>query len=211
LRPERRQVALNRAAADLKLCSQLLDADFTPRSEAVQESEDSGRTWHEIAVTGCQGSSNSRPEPGLRLGLTGELQMNVQPHSAEAEVISAVEAMTNAFHRGALDEILGTYRAGAVVAFEPGTASQGDQALAEGFRGFIELSPRFTYSGHDVLVAGDLALHIAPWSMTATAPDGSKIEQHGLSVAVLLKSQPGGWKLVIDNPYGGRLLSDEAN
>ena len=132
--------------------------------------------------------------------------MNVQPKAAEAEVIEAVEKMTSAFHRGQLDELLETYRPGAVVAFEAGTASTGRQALAAGFRGFMELGPRFTYSGHDVLVADDLALHIAPWSMTASAPDGSKIEERGLSVSVLVKSPQGRWKLAVDNPYGDRLL-----
>jgi ketosteroid isomerase-like protein len=132
--------------------------------------------------------------------------MNVQPPTAEAEVIAAVEAMTSAFHRAELDKVLETYRSGAVVAFEAGTASRGEQALEEGFRGFMELGPRFTYSGHEVLVAGDLALHIAPWSMRATAPDGSKMEERGLSVAVLVKSSQGHWELAIDNPYGDRLL-----
>lgn len=132
--------------------------------------------------------------------------MNVQPQAAEVEVIEAVDAMTSAFHRGRLDKVLEAYRSGAVVAFEPGTASTGHQALTEGFRGFMELAPRFTYAGHDVLVADDLALHIAPWSMTATGPDGKTIDEQGLSVAVLVKSSPGQWKLVIDNPYGDRLL-----
>lgn len=137
--------------------------------------------------------------------------MNVQPQTTDADVIATVEAMTSAFHQGALERVLGAYRPGAVVAFEPGSASQGEQALAEGFRRFIELAPHFTYAGHDVLVADDLALHIAPWSMTATAPDGSTIEQRGLSVAVLVKTRQGDWQLAIDNPYGDRLLDAQAH
>jgi ketosteroid isomerase-like protein len=68
-------------------------------------------------------------------------------------------------------------------------------------------NPHFTFSdGHDVVVNGDLALHITPWNMTATAPDGQQISQSGLSVAVLRKQLDGAWKMVIDNPHGGRLL-----
>ncbi|HEY8877091.1 MAG TPA: hypothetical protein VIN03_05980 [Roseateles sp.] len=56
------------------------------------------------------------------------------------------------------------------------------------------------------MVAGDLSLHIAPWEMTGTTPGGQVIEQRGLSVAVLRRSFEGNWLLVLDNPFGDRLL-----
>lgn len=126
--------------------------------------------------------------------------------AAEQQVVRAIETMTQAFHAGNLAEVLAAYRPGAVVAFEPGLPTSGEAALAEGFEGFFQVSPRFTYSGHDALVAGDVALHIAPWDMTGTAPDGTPIRQRGLSVAVLVRSLDGTWKMAIDNPHGDRLL-----
>lgn len=59
----------------------------------------------------------------------------------------------------------------------------------------------------EVLLAGDTAIHTAPWSMRATAPDGTPIEQRGLSVAVLRRQRDGSWLMVTDNPYGQRLLA----
>lgn len=124
----------------------------------------------------------------------------------EAKVVQAVEAMTAAFHDGDLKGVLASYMADAAVAFEPGRPVRGEAALSEGFLQFFSVKPKFTYGGHDVLVAGDMALHISPWSMTGTAPDGASLTQRGLSVAVLRRSVTGGWKLVLDNPFGDHLL-----
>lgn len=126
--------------------------------------------------------------------------------SAEgAKVVRAVEAMTASFQRGDLRAVLNTYEPGAAVAFEPGQPVAGEAALSAGFQQFMSVSPQFRYAGHDVMVAGDLALHIAPWAMTGTTPGGQVIEQQGLSVAVLRRSAAGRWQLVLDNPFGDRL------
>ena len=42
--------------------------------------------------------------------------------------------------------------------------------------------------------------------MRATAPDGTKIQERGLSVAVLRRQPDGQWLMVIDNPHGQHLL-----
>lgn len=126
--------------------------------------------------------------------------------SVYEEVIRSVETMTAAFHSGDLAGVLAAYEPGAAVAFAPGRAVSGQSALSEGFHDFFQISPRFSYSGHDVMVSGNLALHIAPWSMRGTAPDGSSIGQRGLSVAVLRRAANGKWQLVLDNPFGDRLL-----
>lgn len=68
-------------------------------------------------------------------------------------------------------------------------------------------TPKFTYSGHQVFVAGDIAMHIAPWSMDAIGPDGQQIQQEGLSIAVLRKQSDGEWLMIIDNPHGQMLLN----
>lgn len=126
---------------------------------------------------------------------------------AEAEVIQAVEAMTAAFHRADLDAVMTAYEAEATVAFEPGKPVSGATALREGFRMFFGFKPRFTYGGHEVLQVGDSALHFAPWTMNGVGPDGKAMSSSGLSVALLRRNSQGQWKLVIDNPYGGRLLA----
>lgn len=133
----------------------------------------------------------------------GERQMS----SDENAVNETVLDMTTAFQAGDLDTVLNSYEPGAVVMFEPGEPVSDPKILAETFAAWSAMGPEFTYAGHDVIVSGDTALHIAPWSMTGTGPDGSTIEQSGLSVAVLKRQADGGWRMVIDNPHGQALLN----
>jgi len=121
-------------------------------------------------------------------------------------IVSTIVVMTNALQRGDVTAILDTYEPMAVVVGEPGKPATGDAALRAMFAGFIALKPEFTYSGHDVVIAGDLALHLAPWQMTGTAPDGTKVQQRGLSVAVLRRQADGRWLMAIDQPHGDALL-----
>lgn len=124
----------------------------------------------------------------------------------QATILSTIDTMTSAFHAGDLDGILRTYEPGAVVMGEPGAPVSGTPALRAMFAGFIAAKAHFTFQGHEVIEAGDLALHLTPWRMAGVAPDGSAIAAEGLSVAVLRRQPDGTWLMVIDNPYGGALL-----
>jgi len=127
---------------------------------------------------------------------------------SDKHITATVLTMTEAFHRGDIPAILRTYEPMAVVVGAPTKPLRGDVALRALFADFIALKPIFTYAGHDVVQAGDLALHIAPWQMLGTAPDGSKLQQRGLSVAVLRRQPDGQWLMVIDQPFGDALLND---
>ena len=121
-------------------------------------------------------------------------------------VLAAVQTMTEALHDGNIDGVMSSYEPGAAVMFEPGKSITDPAVLTRMFQGAFTLNPRFTYSGHEVFVAGDIAVHFAPWTMKGTTPDGQPAEQNGLSVAVLRKQADGNWLMVIDNPHGGALL-----
>ena len=94
---------------------------------------------------------------------------------------------------------------------EPGAPLSGDAPLREMFSAFAAVRPVFVYGGHEMIVAGDIALHIAPWTMTGRAPDGAPVAGEGLSVAVMRRGADGAWRMVIDNPYGARLLAQAAS
>ena len=121
-------------------------------------------------------------------------------------IVAAVLSMTAAFNNGDMSGILSACEPEAVVVGKPGQPLTGAAALRAMFAEFIALKPSFMYSGHEVVTAGDLALHISPWRMTGVAPDGTPIEQRGLSVAVLRRQTDGRWLMVIDQPYGDGLL-----
>lgn len=121
--------------------------------------------------------------------------------------LTAVEQMTSAFQNGDIDGVMQSYEPNAVVVFEPGRPIDDAAQLRVMFAAMAQINPEFTYSGHDVHVAGDIALHIAPWDMVGTDPEGNPIKETGLSVSVLRKQDDGAWKLVIDDPNGSHLMA----
>ena len=124
-----------------------------------------------------------------------------------AKVLQTVETMTAAFHKKDIQTVLSTYEQGAAVMFEAGTAITDPNMLKQMFEGAFQINPKFEYpKGHEVYMANDIALHIAPWIMSGTAPDGTVISDTGLSVAVLRKQSNGQWLMVLDNPNGQSLL-----
>lgn len=122
------------------------------------------------------------------------------------KVLKAVESMTSAFHKGDIDGVMNSYENAATVMFEPGVPVTDVEVIKQMFQGAFTLNPQFEYSGHEVIVTGDIAVHFAPWKMTGKTPEGHAVEQSGLSVAVLRKQADGRWLMVIDNPHGQALM-----
>jgi uncharacterized protein (TIGR02246 family) len=120
----------------------------------------------------------------------------------QALILATVNEMVSAFHAGDIDGIMRSYEADAVVVGEPDAPVSGTANLRSMFRGFIEAKARFSFRGHEVIQAGDIALHLTPWHMTGQAADGTKLESTGLSVAVLRRRADGKWLFVIDHPFG---------
>lgn len=143
----------------------------------------------------------------LKLGAQNQTQMQHSEFSPEeSQALNAVLEMTKAFHQGDLEGVMGSYEPEALVVFEPEKPIRDEGVLREMFTHTFAIDPRFVYSGHEVFVNGNLAIHIAPWTMTGTAPDGSAVQQSGLSVAVLRQQADGSWKMVFDNPHAQFLL-----
>lgn len=125
----------------------------------------------------------------------------------QQNVLNAIQKMTKAFENKDIDKVMSCYEPNSVVVFEPESPVSDSNTLREMFTGMSIANPVFTYSGHEVFISGNIATHIAPWEMTAKAPDGSEIKQSGLSVAVLRKQKNGEWLMVIDNPHGQFLMT----
>jgi ketosteroid isomerase-like protein len=52
------------------------------------------------------------------------------------------------------------------------------------------------------LVAGDTALLIVDWTLTATLPDGTAINPTGTTTAVARRSDDGNWRFAVLHPLG---------
>lgn len=118
------------------------------------------------------------------------------------QVTSTIDRMTSAFAAGDVEAIMSTYAPGAVVVGEPGKQMSGDATLRAMFAAFIKSGVAFSYGAHEVVVAGDTALHLMKW--TAPGPDGKKM--NSLSVAVLKRQPDGNWRMVIDHPFGDGVM-----
>lgn len=123
-------------------------------------------------------------------------------------VHATVEAMTEAFQNNKIADVMAAYESQATVVFEPDMPISDAAQIEQMFSGMAMVNPAFDYpAGHEVIINGDIALHITPWTMTGRTPDGQDIAQSGLSVAVLRRQEDGSWKMLIDNPHGSRLLA----
>ncbi len=126
----------------------------------------------------------------------------------EQKVLNVIESMTKAFMNKDIDKVMDSYEPNATVVFEPESPVSDSNILREMFTNMSMVSPVFTYGGHDVIITGNIATHIAPWKMTGKAPDGTEIKHKGLSIAVLRKQNNGKWLMVLDNPYGDFLMNN---
>ena len=125
----------------------------------------------------------------------------------QKKVYNVIVSMTDAFEKKDIDGVLATYEDGAIVMFEPQKPVTGKDNLRKAFMQFVTMNPIFTYSGHEVYISGNIATHIAPWKMVGHLPDGTKVEQSGLSVAVLRKQANGTWLMIQDNHNGQFLMT----
>lgn len=125
--------------------------------------------------------------------------------------LATIRAMTKAFESNDIDGVMSSYESPATIVFEPGSPLSDKYQIEQMFKAMALVKPAFVYpGGHEVVVSGNLALHIAPWRMTGRSPDGQDIAQSGLSVSILRRQVDGSWKLVVDNPHGGRLLENKS-
>lgn len=129
--------------------------------------------------------------------------------SNQEKIISIVSQMSKAMQQGKLDEVMSAYESTATLVASPDTFVSG-LAFKEAMNGYVSMKPVFTMPKHEVIESGDIALHIAPWTMKAIDPStGNEITQNGLSLAVFRKQKDGGWLMVIDNPFGDNLLQNK--
>ncbi|WP_291131631.1 YybH family protein [Flavobacterium sp. UBA7682] len=126
----------------------------------------------------------------------------------QKKVFNTIEKMVTAFQNKDIDGVLATYEDNAIVMFEPLKPVQGKEALRAFFTQFVGMNPQYTFSSHEIYISGNIATHIAPWKMVGQLPDGTKIEQSGLSVAILRKQADGNWLMIQDNPHGQFLLGN---
>jgi uncharacterized protein (TIGR02246 family) len=114
-----------------------------------------------------------------------------------------IELFAVSLNRGDVDAAITLYESEAVFAPQPGEEVTGLEAIRDALRQFAALKPRLRGEITNVLTAGDVALVQNRWQLEGTQPDGSPVEMRGHSADVLRRAPDGGWRILIDDPWGG--------
>jgi uncharacterized protein (TIGR02246 family) len=115
---------------------------------------------------------------------------------------AVIERFSTLLSDSDLDALVELYEPDAVFAPQPGQTVTGRAAIREALTGFLELRPEMDGEIQEVLMSEDTALVSNRWSLRGTRPDGSPVELAGTSSDVMRRGPDGGWRIVIDNPWG---------
>jgi uncharacterized protein (TIGR02246 family) len=84
----------------------------------------------------------------------------------------------------------------------PNLVLTGAEAVREHLSGLLALKPKFELEFKKAIQAGDIALLLSEWTLSATDPDGNAVEMEGRTTDVVRRQPDGSWLVVIENPSG---------
>ena len=114
-----------------------------------------------------------------------------------------IEVFAARMSAGDVAAALELYDDAASFVVEPGRVVTGRTAIEAALRDFAALTPTLTGEIEQVVEADDLALVANRWTLNGSAPDGASVTLEGRSADVLRRSPTGGWRILIDDPWGG--------
>jgi ketosteroid isomerase-like protein len=119
----------------------------------------------------------------------------------------AVELLDRAFAQGDLDAVLGFYEEAAVVITGPGKAARGMEELRSFFAWAMQSGSRAEQLRTQVIEADGVALFLSRWTLHSKGANGTT---RTFTATTVFRKQPdGGWKALIDNPFGPLILETE--
>jgi uncharacterized protein (TIGR02246 family) len=117
----------------------------------------------------------------------------------------AIELFAEALNSGDVEGAMALYETDATFAPQPGEEVSGHGAIRAALDQFLALEPRLEGEITKVLTAGDVALVMNRWRLEGTQAGGAPVEMSGHSADVLRRAPDGGWRILIDDPWGGGL------
>jgi ketosteroid isomerase-like protein len=114
-----------------------------------------------------------------------------------------IERFAACMNGGAVAEAVELYDRDAAFVVEPGRAVIGRRSIEEALSGFVALKPTMRGEIVQIVEAGDVALVVNRWTLDGTDPAGNPVRLKGQSADVLRRSGSSGWRIVIDDPWGG--------
>lgn len=110
-------------------------------------------------------------------------------------------AWANYFNAKDIDGMLSIAEKGRIFIPAPGHVVQPKNVINE-LGQFLELNIPVVLTVRHAYESGDIGLVIADWTMDGKGPDGKPVHIKGTVADVARRGADGGWKVVIDNPFG---------
>jgi uncharacterized protein (TIGR02246 family) len=107
-----------------------------------------------------------------------------------------------ALNNGNLEALVALYEPEAVLMPQPGKVVHGIAAIKESLTQFLAGKPKISLKPRMITHTDDLAVVVAKWELSITAPDGKPAQSTGQSVEVMRKQSDGRWLFAIDLPFG---------
>jgi len=114
-----------------------------------------------------------------------------------------IELFTAALNGGNVERAMALYEPEATFAPQPGEEVNGREAIRSALGLFAALKPRMHGQITKVMTAGDVALVMNRWQLQGVQLDGVRVAMRGHSADVLRRARDGGWRILIDDPWGG--------
>ena len=117
--------------------------------------------------------------------------------------VEAFEKFAERMEAGDIDGLTRFYDPDVVIVVEPGKVMTGLEALRAFLAPIAAMKPKMTFIPVSVLEADGVAQLSYRWALRGKAPDGSVIEQSGVSSDVMRRRPDGSWAIIIDHSNGG--------
>ncbi len=117
----------------------------------------------------------------------------------------AVELLDRAFAQGDLHAVLSFYEDAAVVITEPGKVARGAEELRSFFARAMQSGSSAKQLQTQVIEADGVALFVSRWVLQVKGA----ADRTFTATTVFRKQPDGGWKALIDNPFGPLILGRE--
>jgi ketosteroid isomerase-like protein len=121
----------------------------------------------------------------------------------------AVELLDRAFAQGDVHAVLSFYEDAAVVITEPGKAARGAEELRSFFVRAMQSGASAKQLKTQVIEADGVALFLSRWTLHVEGAGRGATERTFTATTVFRKQPDGGWKALIDNPFGPLILGPE--
>ncbi len=106
------------------------------------------------------------------------------------------------FRSGDIDGLMELYDPEAIFLTQAGEIVAGGDAIRDLLRGFLQLAEAFELEHEQAIQSDGVALLQDRWTLTGRDPEGNLIEMSDRTAGIARRQADGGWRIVIDNPWG---------